>query len=172
MRRLLVLDASVRVLYPSILVLSVYFLFVGHNAPGGGFVGGLAAGAGISLRYVAGGLPSVRRGIPIRPWLVLGGGLALSVGTAIVPLLSGDSILEHATFEADLPILGTVKTTSALPFDAGVYLIVLGLVLMAFEAFGEEPDHLREMVEEPRPPAQDVLDEYRPAGRPTPGDGA
>ena len=54
--RLPVLDASARLLYPSMLVLSLYFLFVGHNQPGGGFVGGLTAGAAISLRYVAGGI--------------------------------------------------------------------------------------------------------------------
>jgi hypothetical protein len=36
--------------------------------------------------------------------------------------------------------LGTVKATSALPFDIGVYLVVLGLVLMAFEAFGDDLD--------------------------------
>jgi multisubunit Na+/H+ antiporter MnhB subunit len=166
----LVLEASVRVLYPSILVLSVYFLFVGHNSPGGGFVGGLAAGAGISLRYVVGGLPSVRQGFPVAPWIVLGGGLAVSVTTALVPILLGHSVLEHGTFEADVPVLHHVKVTSALPFDIGVYLIVLGLVLILFEAFGEEPEHLRDRIEAPRAPARTVLDEYRPIGRPDRGE--
>jgi multisubunit Na+/H+ antiporter MnhB subunit len=171
MRSSLVLEASVRVLYPSILVLSVYFLFVGHNSPGGGFVGGLAAGAGIALRYVVGGTAAVDRVIPVRPWLVLGGGLALSVGTAMVPLVLGHTLLEHALFEVDVPVLHHVKATSALPFDIGVYLIVLGLVLMIFEAFGEEPKHLRGRVEAPRPPARAALDEYQPIRRAEKGDG-
>ncbi len=136
--RLPVVDASARLLYPSILVVAVYFLFAGHNQPGGGFVGGLTAAAAISLRYVAGGLEAVRKSLPVAPWTVLGVGLATSVATAIVPLVLGGSVLEHALWEVDLPVLGVVKTTSALPFDIGVFLVVLGVILMAYEAFGEE----------------------------------
>jgi multicomponent Na+:H+ antiporter subunit A len=136
--RLPVVDASSRLLYASILVLSLYFLFAGHNQPGGGFVGGLTAGAAISLRYVAGGVAAVRNSLRVAPWTVLGSGLAIASTTALVPLALGQSLLEHAAFERDLPILGTVKATSALPFDIGVYLVVVGLVLMAYEAFGDE----------------------------------
>ena len=85
MRRSLVLDVSVRLLYPSIIVLSLYFLFSGHNQPGGGFVGGLAASAAVSLRYVTGGLEAVRRSFRSEPPTILGAGLALSVGTAVFP---------------------------------------------------------------------------------------
>jgi multicomponent Na+:H+ antiporter subunit A len=138
MKRLLVVDTSVRVVFHSILVLSVYFLFAGHNQPGGGFVGGLTAGAAISFRYVAGGVAEVRRAFPLRPWTIMGGGLLIAVLVAIVPILTGNSLLEHAAWEAEIAILGTVKTTSALPFDIGVYLVVLGLILMMFEAFGDD----------------------------------
>ena len=147
MKRLLILDTSMRLLYPSILVLSLYFLFSGHNQPGGGFVGGLAAGAGISLRYVAGGLEAVRRTFRPQPWTILGCGLATSATTALVPVVLGENIMEHGSFTAHLPILGELHATSALPFDIGVYLIVLGLVLMVFEAFGEEHEHEQELVE-------------------------
>jgi multicomponent Na+:H+ antiporter subunit A len=133
-----VVDASVRLLFASIGVLSLYFLFAGHNQPGGGFVGGLTAGAAISLVFVAGGLESVRSLLPTRPWVVLGVGLVIAVLTAIVPIVLGGAVLEHALFQADLWLIGTVKATSALPFDIGVYLVVVGLVLMAYEAFGED----------------------------------
>ncbi|MAT07461.1 MAG: hypothetical protein CL424_20745 [Acidimicrobiaceae bacterium] len=136
--RLPVVDVSARILFSSIMVLSLYFLFAGHNQPGGGFVGGLTAGVAISLRYVAGGVSSVRRSVRPKPWNVLGTGLAVSVTTALVPLILGESFLEHAKWEDTLPLLGKVKVTSALPFDIGVYLVVVGLVLMAYEAFGED----------------------------------
>lgn len=55
-----------------------------------------------------------------------------------MPILLGQSVLEHAAVEADLPLIGAVKATSALPFDIGVYFVVLGLVLMMFEAFGDD----------------------------------
>ena len=37
-------------------------------------------------------------------------------------------------------MLGTVKVPSALVFDLGVYLAVIGLAMMVFESFGDEPD--------------------------------
>ncbi|MFP5488328.1 MAG: hydrogen gas-evolving membrane-bound hydrogenase subunit E, partial [Acidimicrobiia bacterium] len=76
--RLPVVDTSSNLLYGSILVLSLYFLFAGPNQPGGGFVGGLTAGAAISLRYVAGGVSAVRSSLRLKPWTVLGGGLFVS----------------------------------------------------------------------------------------------
>ena len=133
-----VVDASVRLLFASIAVLSIYFLFAGHNQPGGGFVGGLTAGAAVSLVFVAGGLESVRDLLPTRPWVVLGVGLAIAVVTALIPILLGGAVLEHAVFEVDMWMIGVLKATSALPFDIGVYLVVVGLVLMAYEAFGED----------------------------------
>ncbi len=160
MKRLLILDTSLRFLYPSILVLSLYFLFVGHNQPGGGFVGGLAAGAGISLRYVAGGVQAVRASFRLAPWTILGFGLAIATTTALVPVLLGGSILEHGTFEAHPPVLGKVKATSALPFDIGVYLIVIGVVLMAFEAFGEDLDEELDRIEGPSTAATAIRDEF------------
>ena len=136
--RLPVVDVSARILFSSIMVLSIYFLFAGHNQPGGGFVGGLTAGVAISLRYVNGGVSSVRRSVRPKPWFVLGTGLFVSVTTALVPLALGESFLEHAKWQGELPLLGKIKVTSALPFDIGVYLVVVGLVLMAYEAFGED----------------------------------
>lgn len=161
MRRSLILDVSVRLLYPSIIVLSLYFLFSGHNQPGGGFVGGLAASAAISLRYVTGGVEAVRRSFRLRPWTIVGVGLAISVGVAIFPILLGHGVLEHATLKLHPPVLGDVKATSALPFDIGVYLVVIGLILMIFEAFGDEYEHEMDMIEAPTVPALTVTEEYR-----------
>lgn len=165
MKRSLIADASVRVLYPSIIVLSLYFLFAGHNQPGGGFVGGLTAAGAISLRYVSGGVQAVRRSFRMQPWTILGSGLALAVGTAIFPMLLGGAILEHGTLKLHPPLLGEVKATSALPFDIGVYALVVGLVLMIFEAFGDDLDEELEMIEPPTAPATSVREEYLPLTR-------
>ena len=74
-----------------------------------------------------------------QPWTVLGSGLLLAAVTVVVPVALGAAPLESTIFETDLPVLGHVKATSALAFDVGVYLVVLGLVLMVFESFGDEP---------------------------------
>ena len=138
MRRSLLLDTTVRLVFDSVLVLSIYLLFAGHNQPGGGFVGGLVAGAAIALRYIAGGIDAVRSTLPIRPWTVLAIGLGLAAATAIAPLLLGDAPLDNSKLEWNIPALGTLKATSAVIFVSGVYLVVVGLVLMIFEALGDD----------------------------------
>jgi multicomponent Na+:H+ antiporter subunit A len=138
-RRLPFVDVSVRIVFPVVMVTSLWLLFAGHNQPGGGFVGGLLAGAAITLRYVAGGIDEVRDHAPFRPWTVLGLGILISAVVATIPLFFGGSVLEVGYVSLDLPGLGDVALSSALLFDTGVYLAVVGMVLMVFEAFGDEP---------------------------------
>jgi multisubunit Na+/H+ antiporter MnhB subunit len=139
MPRLVVVDVAVRVVVPAVMVGSLYLLFAGHNQPGGGFAGGIVAGAAVALRYVAGGIDDVRRVSRARPWTVLGAGLALATLTALAPVAGGGAVLESYHTTVDLPLVGSVALNSALLFDIGVYLVVLGLVLMVFESFGDEP---------------------------------
>jgi multicomponent Na+:H+ antiporter subunit A len=138
-RRLPFVDVSVRVIFHAVLLTSLWLLFAGHNQPGGGFVGGLLAGSAITLRYIAGGIDEVREHSRFRPWTVLGAGLLLAAGTAVLPLVAGNDVLEVGFTSFDVPLIGTVNLSSALAFDAGVYLAVVGMVLMAFEAFGDDP---------------------------------
>lgn len=138
MKRSTIVDVTGRMIVLSSLVLSLYLLAAGHNQPGGGFIGGLVAGAGIALVYVAGGLDDVRRLLPVEPWSVLGGGLVVAAISAIGPLALGGAVLEQDFVTLHPPLLGDVKVTSALLFDTGVYAVVVGLVLMAFEALGED----------------------------------
>lgn len=146
--RLVTLDVSVRVVFTAVMVGSLYLLFAGHNQPGGGFAGGIVAGAAIALRYVAGGIDDVRRLSRGQPWTVLGSGVLVAALVAVVPLAFGGAVLEQGSVTLDLPLLGDVKLTSALVFDIGVYLAVVGLALMVFESFGDDPRD--EPVEEPR----------------------
>ena len=125
------------VVFHAVLMMSLWLLFAGHNQPGGGFVGGLLAGSAITLRYVAGGIEEIRG--RFKPWTVLGAGLLVAAMTATVPVLLGGSVLEVGVAALHVPVIGQVKVSSALIFDTGVYLAVIGMVLMAFEAFGESP---------------------------------
>jgi multicomponent Na+:H+ antiporter subunit A len=133
----LIVDVVVRVLYHSVLVLAAYLLFAGHNQPGGGFIAGLVAGGAFALRYGSGGIDAVRDGVLVRPWTLLGAGIIFATTTALVPLLFGGQLLESAYVVIDAGPLGDPKLTSALFFDTGVFLAVVGMVLMLFEAFGE-----------------------------------
>lgn len=137
--RIVFVDVTARLIFHVVLMASLWLLFAGHNRPGGGFVGGLLAGSAIALRYVVGGIREVRGWTRVRPWTVLGTGVLLAVVTAIFPLLRGQQVLHVASRTLHLPLLGDAHLTSALVFDAGVYLTVVGMVLMIFEAFGDEP---------------------------------
>lgn len=138
--RSLILETSVEALFHSALLFSLFLLFAGHNAPGGGFVGGLVAGAAFVLRYVDDGAAAVQRLAPVAPQALLGTGLALAVTTGAAGWVAGGEFLQSAKLTVDLPVLGTVKTTTSLPFDVGVYLVVVGLVLGVLCTLGSEAD--------------------------------
>jgi multicomponent Na+:H+ antiporter subunit A len=138
--RSLVLEVATRMIFPLIMVLSAYFFFAGHNTPGGGFAGGLTAGLALVLRYLAGGRYELGETLPLDAGKILGVGLALSAGTAVASLLLGAPVLSSAVLQFDIPVLGHVKLVTALFFDLGVYLIVVGLVLDVLRSMGARVD--------------------------------
>lgn len=114
---------AVRAVTPIALVVAAYVLFAGHNQPGGGFAAGLMLGAVIVLRTIAG----ISRPRGAQTWLAAGGVIVATV--AIAPLLWGEPLLDQVVVSWDVPVLGTVKTGSALLFDLGVVAVVVGLVV-------------------------------------------
>ncbi|TYP87105.1 Na+/H+ antiporter subunit A [Blastococcus xanthinilyticus] len=156
-RRSLVLEVVTRLLFHAILVLSVFLLFAGHNAPGGGFAGGLVAGLALVLRYLAGGRYELGAAAPVDPGVLLGLGLLLAGGTGVVGLALGAEVLETAYFEATVPVLGHVTLVTALFFDIGVYLVVVGLVLDVLRSLGAELDRQEEEGEDEDPAEAEVI---------------
>ncbi len=138
--RSLILEVIVRVLFHSIIIVSLYLLFAGHNLPGGGFAGGLVAGMALVMRYVAGGRYELGAAAPADAGRLLGAGMTLAVACAIVPLFFGQAPLTSAFFEAELPVIGHVEFVTSTLFDIGVYLVVIGLVLDVLRSLGAEVD--------------------------------
>ncbi|MGU3501341.1 Na+/H+ antiporter subunit A [Mycobacterium sp. C31M] len=138
--RSLVMEVATRIIFPLIMVLSAYLFFAGHNTPGGGFAGGLTAGLALVLRYLAGGRYELGETLPLDAGKVLGTGLALSAGTAVTSLFLGAPVLSSAVFQLEVPVLGDIKFVTALFFDLGVYLIVVGLVLDILRSLGARVD--------------------------------
>ena len=142
--RSIMVDVATRLLFPAMMMLSLYFFFGGHNAPGGGFAGGLVASLAFSLRYLAGGRREIVEALPVDPAKILGTGLLLSGATALAPVLLGYPPLTTGYIEPDLPLIGPVSITSALVFDAGVYIIVIGLIMHILTSVGAHLDHEEE----------------------------
>ncbi|MCC5033616.1 Na+/H+ antiporter subunit A [Streptomyces sp. WAC 00631] len=135
--RSLLLEVSTWMAFPSLMVVSVFLLFSGHSHPGGGFSGGLVAGLACVLRYLVGGRDGLGTTAPVDPGLLAGGGLALAAGTGLVPALFGAEPLSGVLVEAHhLPVIGTLKFSTTLFFDMGVYLLVIGVALKLLSALG------------------------------------
>ncbi|CAJ1494586.1 Na+/H+ antiporter subunit A [[Mycobacterium] kokjensenii] len=139
-QRSLVLEVATRIIFPLIMVVSLYFLFAGHNHPGGGFAGGLAAGLGLALRYLAGGRYELGETLPLDSSKILGAGLAMVGGTALGSLFLGAPVLSSAVLNVTLPVFGDVHVVTSLFFDIGVYLVVVGMVLDVLRSLGARLD--------------------------------
>ena len=146
--RSILIEVLVRLLFHPAIVVSVFLLFVGHNAPGGGFAGGLLAGLALVARYLAGGRYELGEAAPVDAGRLLGSGLLLAAGTATGSLFFGGAPLESAWFETDVPLLGTISIGTSTLFDVGVYLVVVGLVLDILRSLGGEVDRQQERAAE------------------------
>ncbi|MBW4700948.1 MULTISPECIES: Na+/H+ antiporter subunit A [unclassified Micromonospora] len=143
-RHSVILQVVTRLLFHAIVLFSVYLLFSGHNAPGGGFAAGLVAGLALAVRYLAGGRRELNAAAPVDAGAVLGAGLFLAVGTGVVAMPLGGEFLQSAVLDLHLPLLGKVHFVSSVFFDVGVYLIVVGLVLDILRSLGAEMDRQQE----------------------------
>ncbi|QKJ17992.1 Na+/H+ antiporter subunit A [Microbacterium hominis] len=141
--RSIILEVIVRILFHTIIVVSLYLLFAGHNLPGGGFAGGLVAGMALVMRYVAGGRFELGAAAPTDAGRLLGVGMTIAVACAIVPLLFGVAPLTSAFFEVEVAVLGHIEFVTSTIFDIGVYLVVIGLVLDVLRSLGAEVDRQR-----------------------------
>ncbi|MHB1288860.1 Na+/H+ antiporter subunit A [Georgenia sp.] len=139
-RRSVIFEVGTRMIFHTMLVFSLFLLFSGHNSPGGGFSGGLVAGIALTVRYLAGGRYELGEAAPVHPGQVLGSGLTLAAGMAVLPLFFGGTVLQSTVFDATLPVFGDVHPTSSLVFDMGVYLVIIGLVLDILRSLGAEVD--------------------------------
>ncbi len=131
-RRSPIVQLGVRAATTLALVFAVFAFFAGHNRPGGGFAAGLLLGAVLVLRTVAG------LSQPLRPVPTLAAGGIIAAVVALLPMVWGDVALDQFEVETTLPLLGKVKSGTALLFDLGVTAIVVGLVVALLEGFGAE----------------------------------
>jgi multicomponent Na+:H+ antiporter subunit A len=154
--RSILLEVVVRILFHSIIIVSLYLLFAGHNLPGGGFAGGLVAGMALVMRYVAGGRYELGAAAPTDAGRLLGAGMSIAVACAIAPLFFGAPPLTSFFFETEIPGIGHVEFVTSTLFDVGVYLVVIGLVLDVLRSLGAEVDRQAHELREAAPRGSEV----------------
>ena len=153
-RRSIILSETVNGLTPVLLLFSVFLTFRGHNAPGGGFAGGLVMAAAIILRYLGSG-PAGIRSLRIDPIMLMGIGLALAIATGTSALLSGKGFLESTIWKLHPPLIGEMKIVSSSVFDIGVHILVVGVVMAILVAFVEADDEVARSRPAVKRPARD-----------------
>jgi len=139
-KRSIVFEVIVRLLFHTLIVISVYLLLAGHNAPGGGFAAGMTTGLALVIRYLAGGRYELDEAAPVDAGRLIGGGLAVAALAALLPLAFGGVVLQSAVIDLHVPLLGDLHLVSSALFDVGVYLVVVGLVLDLLRALGSHID--------------------------------
>ena len=131
-----ILKSTARVLIALFGLLSIFLLLRGHNLPGGGFIGGLVGAAGFVLYAVSHGVAAARHALRLEPDLVVGAGLVVAVLSGLPGGLTGKPFLSGRWFEVTFGD-AEVKLGTPLLFDVGVYLVVVGVVLMMVFALEE-----------------------------------
>lgn len=134
----LILRTASRYLLPLLILFSIFLLFRGHNEPGGGFVAGLVAAAAFALYALATDVAAARYALQADPHVLVGSGLLLALVDGIMPFFFGQEFLTGRWTYLRLPFIGELEIGSPLFFDIGVYLVVVGVVLMIIFALAEE----------------------------------
>jgi multicomponent K+:H+ antiporter subunit A len=124
-------------LLPLALLVSVYIFFRGHNLPGGGFVAGLITAIAIILQYVAQGVDWVKQRLTLEYHRLVAAGVLISSLTGAASWLFERPFLTSWFDYFQLPLLGEIELASAIAFDLGVYLTVVGSTLMILANLGK-----------------------------------
>jgi multicomponent Na+:H+ antiporter subunit B len=134
----LILRTATRFMLPVLLLFSIFLLLRGHNDPGGGFTGGLVAAAAFALYALGTDVASTRRALRAEPHAIIGAGLLLALSSGTYALLLGQPFLTDQWTDLHLPGMPSVEIGTPLFFDAGVYLVVLGVTLLIILSLAEE----------------------------------
>lgn len=130
----LMMVIATRVMIPIALVVAAFIFFRGHNLPGGGFIAGLIAAIAFVMQYMASGFgwATERQHFPYHG--VIGSGVLVAALTGMGSWFSGMPFLTSAFGYVHLPPLEEFELATATLFDLGVFLAVVGAVMLALES--------------------------------------
>jgi len=133
----LILNRIARIVVHIILLFSIFMLFKGHNEPGGGFIAGLMAAVAIVLVYLVYDLQTVKNLMPVSYPAMIALGLFFAVGTGLGGVILGYPFLTQTFDYFQIPLIGEIELATALSFDIGVFLVVVGATLLIISTLGE-----------------------------------
>lgn len=133
-----ILRSVTKVVVVIILTFAINLFVSGHHHPGGGFIGGLAFVAAVVLLFLVYGIEKVRKNFPVDFKTLAGVGVLISVLTGARGMLTGEPFLTQAFGYVDLPLFGKTEMATAVLFDVGVALAVIGTSLTIIMSIGDD----------------------------------
>ncbi|RFC65708.1 MULTISPECIES: monovalent cation/H+ antiporter subunit A [Mesorhizobium] len=125
-------------LFPVIIVFAFYLFLRGHDAPGGGFVAGIAMAAAFILQYMAAGTRWVEERLRVLPVRWMGMGLLVAAATGLGAWVFGYPFLTSHAQYIELTLIGKVPAATALIFDFGIFSLVMGATVLMLIAIAHQ----------------------------------
>lgn len=133
-----ILHSVTKVAVVIILTFSIDLFFAGHHDPGGGFIGGLGFASALTLLFLAFDIEWVRENIPIDFKVVTASGVLIAVLTGLGSLVFDAPFLSQTYDYFNLPIFGKTELATAVIFDFGVALAVIGTAVTIILSIAED----------------------------------
>jgi len=133
----MVLSTISQMLLPLALLVSVYIFLRGHNEPGGGFIAGLITAVAIIQQYIANGVEWMKENIRLKYQALIGSGLLIAFMTGVGSFIFDRPFLTSWFDYFKWPWVGKFELASAMLFDLGVYLTVVGATMMILANLGK-----------------------------------
>ena len=124
-------------LLPLALLVSVFIFLRGHNEPGGGFIAGLVTAVALILLYIARGVDWTQQRMSFQYQPIAVVGVAIAALTGLGSWAFGHNFLTSAFGHFSIPYIGEIELATAMLFDLGVYLTVVGATLMILANLGK-----------------------------------
>ena len=124
-----------RVIMPIVLMVGFYIFLRGHNEPGGGFIAGLVVSIGVVMQYMASGFNWASDRVRFPYHGVIGAGVLIAGLTGIGSWFVGKPFLTSDFTYVRIPPFQEFELATAAAFDLGVFLAVVGAVMLSLESF-------------------------------------
>src|SRR5699024_3820942 len=134
----LILRTVTKLIVFIILTLAIYLFFSGHDAPGGGFIGGLVLASAIVLLLLTYDIETIKYSIPFDFKIVSAIGALIVLLTGLGSIIFGEPFLTQTFATVILPFLGEVELSTVTFFELGVALVVVGVVVTIILSISED----------------------------------
>ncbi|MEO3415803.1 monovalent cation/H+ antiporter subunit A [Roseovarius sp. CAU 1744] len=124
-----------RVMMPVVLLVGFYIFLRGHNEPGGGFIAGLVVSIGVVMQYMASGYSWATARLRYPYHGIIGTGVLVAGLTGIGSWFVGKPFLTSDFAYYRIPPFHKFELATAAAFDLGVFLAVVGAVMLSLDSF-------------------------------------